>query len=222
MIDPDSTFCETAHSSLTQARYVVECTPDWKQGFAYAVQQKPDLIVLSSSLEGASGIALCRQLRHESDVLILMTLPARDVSLAIAGFEAGADDLIAKPVSPGEFLARIRALLRRQARQTHRQIVQCGNLRLDMSTRRAWRGLLEVELTRNEFDLLACLIDQRDTLFSRRHLSEQLWGSDTVTTYRKVDYLIGQLREKIEANPREPKYIRTVRRVGYYLTTPRV
>ena len=163
------------------------------------------------------GLSLCRILRKESDVPVIM-LTARGTEMdKIAGLETGADDYVVKPFSFGELLARVRANLRRADTETRRARtrLQSGDLQLDLIARRAYRAESELRLTHNEFDLLAELMRNKGAALSRDLLLAQVWGYDYVGDSHTVDVHVRWLREKIEDDPSAPKRITTVRGVGY-------
>jgi DNA-binding response OmpR family regulator len=169
------------------------------------------------------GFSICRILRQESDIPIIMLTARQDEVDRIAGLELGADDYISKPFSLGEFLARVRAIMRRAERQPrglNREVLEAGALRVDTSSRRAWRSSTELSLPQKEFDLLTCLIRNRGIALSRDLLLERVWGLDFLGDSRTVDVHIRWLREKIEPDPARPRYILTVRGVGYRFEVP--
>jgi DNA-binding response OmpR family regulator len=169
------------------------------------------------------GFSVCRILRQESDVPIIMLTARQDEVDRIAGLELGADDYISKPFSLGEFLARVRAIMRRSERQPRlvgREVLEAGALKVDTSSRRAWRDGGELTLPQKEFDLLTCLIRNRGIALSRDLLLERVWGLDFIGDSRTVDVHIRWLREKIEPDPARPRYIQTVRGVGYRFEAP--
>jgi DNA-binding response OmpR family regulator len=170
------------------------------------------------------GFSVCRILRQESDVPILMLTARQDEVDRIAGLELGADDYVSKPFSLGELLARVRAIMRRTDRQPtgSREVLDAGALRVDTGSRRAWRDSAELSLSQKEFDLLTCLIRNRGMALSRDVLLERVWGYDFLGDSRTVDVHIRWLREKVEPDPGRPIYIQTVRGVGYRFEAPAI
>jgi DNA-binding response OmpR family regulator len=195
---------------------------DGVQALERARGEHPDLVVLDIMLPRLDGYSVCRILRQESDVPILMLTARQDEVDRIAGLELGADDYVAKPFSLGELLARVRAILRRTDRQPagSREVLDAGALRVDTGSRRAWRDSREIGLSQKEFDLLTCLIRNRGMALSRDVLLERVWGYDFLGDSRTVDVHIRWLREKIEPDPSKPVYIQTVRGVGYRFEIP--
>ena len=177
-------------------------------------------------LPGSTASTVCRAIRREphlKDVPILMLTARREESDKVNGLESGADDYLTKPFGVREFVARVRALLRRRrAARTRRRTtrpVSVGRLRVDPARRLARVDDRDIELTAHEFDLLYVLASNRGIVFSRDALVQRVWGGDTHITERSVDTLIKRLRKKIEADPAEPRYIRD--RLGHGLQVRR-
>ena len=173
-------------------------------------------------LPGLDGVTVCRAIRREphlKDVPILMLTARREESDKVNGLESGADDYLTKPFGIREFVARVRALLRRRRAaanaSAHHAPVTVGGLHVDPARRLARVDDRDVDLTAHEFDLLYVLASNRGIVFSRDALVQRVWGGDTHITERSVDTLIKRLRKKIEADPAEPRYILTVWGTGY-------
>ena len=217
LVEDEATVRETVAAGLQGDGYDVVTAADGVMGLRRAREDAPDLIVLDLMLPEMDGLSVCRILRRESDVPIIM-LTARGTEMdKIAGLETGADDYVVKPFSLGELLARVRANLRRLdggARQARTRL-HSGDLVLDLIARRAYRDDQEVRLTHKEFDLLAELMRNRGAVLSRDLLLTQVWGYDYVGDSHTVDVHIRWLREKIEADASQPRRITTVRGVGY-------
>lgn len=181
-----------------------------------------DLVVLDLMLPGVDGISICRALRRSGpnqDVPVLMLTARREESDKVLGLESGADDYLTKPFGMREFIARVRALLRRRALHPpdaeHPPAVTAGDLTVDPSRRVARINGREIELTAYEFDLLYLLASNRGIVFSREALMRRVWGDDTHITERSVDTLVKRVRRKIEPEGGEPRYILTVWGTGY-------
>ena len=217
VVEDEATVRDTLASSLQAEGYAVETAEDGAEGLRLAREAAPDLIVLDLILPEIDGLSLCRILRRESDVPIIM-LTARGTEMdKIMGLETGADDYVVKPFSLGELAARVRANLRRaesEGRQARTRL-QSGDLVLDLIARRVHRGESEVRLTHKEFDLLAELMRNKGAVLSRDLLLTQVWGYDYLGDSHTVDVHIRWLREKIEEDPSAPQRITTVRGVGY-------
>ncbi len=223
LVEDENTLAETLRYNLEREGYVVLLAHDGVQGLELARREQPGLLILDIMLPRLDGFSVCRILRQESDIPMIMLTARQDEVDRIAGLELGADDYVTKPFSLGELLARVRAILRRAERQPHssnREVLEAGLLRVDTSSRRAWRDSDELSLPQKEFDLLTCLIRNRGIALSRDLLLERVWGLDFLGDSRTVDVHIRWLREKIEPDPARPRYIQTVRGVGYRFEAP--
>ncbi len=216
IIEDEVTLRETLVYNLTQEGYQVTQSGDGAEALELARADKFDLIVLDIMLPGLDGLSFCRILRKEQATPIIM-LTARGGEVdRIVGLESGADDYIVKPFSLGEFLARVRAVLRRTPSASLRtDRLESGDLTLDLTARRVSVGGREIKLSHKEFDLFAVLVRNKGAVLSRDLLLEQVWGYDHVGDDRTVDVHVRWLREKIEADPSDPQRIVTVRGVGY-------
>jgi DNA-binding response OmpR family regulator len=190
---------------------------DGEQAVALAREHDPEVIVLDLMLPGLDGIEACRQIRSFSDAYIVMLTARAEEADKIVGLSTGADDYVTKPFSPGELMARVRAM-RRRPRATRPGPVavrRFGDLTVDPAAREVRRGGDPVELTRLEFDLLDALSEWPRVVFSRRQLLERAWGADWLGDEHLVEVHIANLRRKLGDDPHNPRYIRTVRGVGY-------
>lgn len=203
---------------LQKDGYTVGVESDGAAGLARALGDPPDLVVLDLMLPGLSGLEVCRQLRERAPVPVIM-LTARSGEVdRVTGLEMGADDYVAKPFSPRELTARVRAVLRRAAGRVGPpaggELLRAGDIEMDMAIHEARRAGRPVELTAKEFDLLAHLMRHPRRAFRREELLDDVWGfeyGDTST----VTVHVSRLREKIEPDPASPRYVCTVRGVGY-------
>lgn len=222
LVEDDQTLSETLRYNLEREGYRVLTALDGATGLDLARREQPDLVILDIMLPRLDGFSICRILRQEGDVPILMLTARQDEVDRIAGLELGADDYVAKPFSLGELLARVRAIMRRTDRRSssNREVLEAGMLRIDTGSRRAWRDDLELNLSHKEFDLLTCLVRNRGMALSRDVLLERVWGYDFLGDSRTVDVHIRWLREKVEPEPSRPVYIQTVRGVGYRFEIP--
>ncbi len=195
---------------------------DGTDGLQKARTEPFDLIVLDVMLPGLDGVTVCRAIRREphlKDVPILMLTARREESDKVNGLESGADDYLTKPFGIREFVARVRALLRRRRAGANPSAqqgpVSVAGLLVDPARRLARLDDRDIELTAHEFDLLYVLASNRGIVFSRDALVQRVWGGDTHITERSVDTLVKRLRKKIETDPAEPRYISTVWGTGY-------
>ena len=191
---------------------------DGPTAVALAQKHRPDLIVLDVMLPGFDGVEACRRIRGFTDAYIIM-LTARDEEIdKIVGLSVGADDHLVKPFSPRELIARVRAMLRRpRAVPVNPAVTVLGDLTIDAEARKVTVAGTPIDLTRTEFDLLAAMADRPRAAFSRRQLITEVWGADWYGDEHLVDVHIGHLRRKLGDDATEPRYVRTVRGVGYGL-----
>ena len=223
LVEDEVVLAETLRYNLEGEGHEVLAASDGVQALDLARSAHPDLVVLDVMLPRLDGFSVCRILRRESNVPILMLTARHDELDRIAGLELGADDYVVKPFSLGELLARVRAMLRRGSREAtgvERELLQGGDISVDTGSRRAWRSGQELALAAKEFDLLACLMRNRGMALSRDLLLERVWGFDFSGDPRTVDVHIRWLREKVEGDPSQPVYIQTVRGIGYRFTPP--
>ena len=221
VVEDDRTLLDVLKYNLTKEGYSVVTSTDGAHALEIAHSQRPDLIVLDVMLPELNGFEVCRVLRKDMTVPILMLTAKGEEVDKVVGLEIGADDYMTKPFSMRELLARIRAMLRR-ARITRSEpvegaVVNIGNLGIDIARRRATLGGGLLDLTQKEFDLLAFLAGNRGLVFSREQLLEKVWGYDYAGGTRTVDVHVRWLREKIETDPANPERLITVRGVGYKL-----
>ncbi len=180
-----------------------------------AREHKPDLILLDVLLPELDGYEVCRILRKETAVPIIMLTALDQEVNKVMGLELGADDYVTKPFSIKELLARVRARLRRHEAGQAEGLLKAGDIEIDPSRHTAKVGAKPVELTPKEFELLALLLRNKSVVFSREQLLRQVWGYDFAGDSRTVDVHMSWLRGKIEANPQQPKHLITVHGVGY-------
>jgi DNA-binding response OmpR family regulator len=183
-----------------------------------ARETSPDVVLLDLSLPDGDGRDVCRELRRESDVPIIMLTARGTETDRIVGLELGADDYVVKPFATGEVIARIRAVLRRyHGAATAPDSVAVGELRVDLAARRAWLGDEELSLARKEFDLLARLANDAGRVVTREVLMSEVWDENWFGSTKTLDVHIAWLRKKLGDDPAAPRYIHTVRGVGFRL-----
>jgi DNA-binding response OmpR family regulator len=214
LVEDETTLAETLAYNLRREGYEVILAADGETGLERARTESPDLVILDLMLPVLDGLSVCRILRRETETpIIILTARGTEVD-KIIGLETGADDYVVKPFGLGEFLARVRAVLRR-APAPHRDELVSGDLTLDLTARRVTKDGVELKLSHKEFDLLAELMRNRGAVLSRDLLLTQVWGYDYFGDSRTVDVHVRWLREKIEDDPSDPQRIVTVRGVGY-------
>jgi two-component system response regulator RegX3 len=222
LIDDDMLITDPLARAVRAAGYTVRVAHSGNAGLALALEAKPDLVVLDILLPGMDGWGVCRALRQRSTVPILMLTALGDEVDRILGLELGADDYLTKPFSTRELLARIRAMLRRVSfeRQLQGHELVSGDLRLNLDTRQVFKAGRELVLRYKEFELLSLLMGRKGEVVTRAELFDEVWGTDWLGDTRTLDVHVRWLREKIEDDPGRPRYIRTVRGVGYRFTLP--
>jgi two-component system phosphate regulon response regulator OmpR len=178
-------------------------------------RELPDLLILDVMLPDTDGLTLCREFREEYDLPIIMLTARGEVADRVMGLELGADDYVPKPFEPRELVARIQSVIRRARDRSQGEVLVCDDLRLETETRRVELDGNDVELTTMEFELLRGLMESRGRVMSRDRLIERLRGIDSDVFDRSIDMLISRLREKLGDDPRQPRFIRTVRMSGY-------
>jgi DNA-binding response OmpR family regulator len=219
IVEDETTLAETLAENLSEEGYEVLTADNGETGLALIRSELPDLIVLDIMLPVLDGLSVCRIVRKDSTTahipIIMLTARGTEVD-KIVGLESGADDYITKPFGLGEFLARVRAVMRRAPGQTAAQDeLVAGDLRMDLTGRRVFLGSEELHLSHKEFDLLYELMRNQGAVLSRDLILTKVWGYEFFGDKRTVDVHIRWLREKIERDPSNPQRIATVRGVGY-------
>ncbi|MDN5325811.1 MAG: two-component system, OmpR family, response regulator MprA [Moorella sp. (in: firmicutes)] len=215
VVDDDAKITSMLKRALTYEGYDVEIAANGHQALALAANN-PDLIILDIMLPGIDGLAVCRQIRSNSDIPILMLTARDDTADRVLGLDTGADDYLVKPFALEELLARIRALLRRRSRETEAGVLQFSDLTLNTSTREGFRGQRSFSLTAKEYELLLYFLQNPHRVLTRDELMTRIWGYDFSGESNVLEVYIGYLRAKLEAGG-EPRLIQTVRGVGYVL-----
>ena len=216
LVDDDPGVLDVVAFTLRREGYDVDEEKDGAAALAAARSRAYDIVILDVMLPGLSGSDVCRALRAESDVPILM-LTARDAEAdRVIGLELGADDYVTKPFSSAELLSRVRAILRRREldRATVRKL---GGLQIDLGRQEVFVDEERVHLTLSEFKVLSLLAEQPDAVVSRRDLMKHLWASDHVGDEHACEVHISNIRRKIEVDPSQPQRLLTVRGMGYKL-----
>jgi two-component system, OmpR family, alkaline phosphatase synthesis response regulator PhoP len=216
VVDDEPKIVRLAQDYLEQAGFRVVSAGDGTTAIAATRHERPDLVVLDLSLPGIDGIDVCRVLRRDSDVPIIM-LTARDTEPdRLIGLELGADDYITKPFSPRELVARVRAVLRRvQGDVRQAGMIRTNGLEIDLNGHSVTRSGEAVHLTPSEFTLLTVLAQHPGQVFSREQLLERLYGMAYDGFARSIDAHIKNLRQKLEDDPTNPRYVLTVYGIGY-------
>ena len=227
VVEDEAAIRELLRLHLELAGFALEEAGDGRQALEAARARPFDLILLDVMLPGLDGVSVCRALRKDGpnrDTPILMVTARAGESDTVLGLESGADDYVAKPFGVRELMARVSALLRRADRHAERAqpggAIRAADLSLDRERRAATVRGEPVELTKQEFDLLALLVNRPGVVFSRAALLQQVWSDDTYVSDRTVDTVISRLRRKIERDPQDPEMLLTAWGVGYKFTDP--
>ena len=213
VVDDEKLIVKGIRFSLEQEGMEVDCAYDGEEALELARKCEYDLVLLDVMLPKIDGFEVCQQIREFSDMpIVMLTAKSEDMD-KILGLEYGADDYITKPFNILEVKARIKAIMRRTSKSP---VLVKGNMKIDCESRRVFIGEREINLTAKEFDVLELLATNPNKVYSRENLLNLVWGYDYPGDARTVDVHIRRLREKIELNPSEPKFVHTKWGVGYY------
>lgn len=219
VVDDEKLIVKGLRFSLEQEGMEVDCAYDGEEALERAREKEYDIVLLDVMLPKLDGFQVCQQIREFSNMpIIMLTAKGEDMD-KILGLEYGADDYITKPFNILEIKARIKAIMRRTGRPEKDQQgkqVEAADLRMDLDSRRLFIAGREINLTAKEFDLLELMVVNPGKVYSRENLLNTVWGYEYPGDVRTVDVHIRRLREKIETNPSEPKYVHTKWGVGYY------
>jgi phosphate regulon transcriptional regulator PhoB len=219
IVEDESDIAELIRYNVERAGYQARLVGDGPQALQLIRREPPDLLVLDLMLPGMDGLEVCRRLRAEPATralpIIMVTAKGGEAD-RVVGLEMGADDYLVKPFSPRELVARLRAVLRRrEGPPPEAERIVAGNLALDHARHEVTRNGVPIPLSAMEFKLLAFLLANRGRAFSREQLLDRVWGQDRFVEPRTVDVHVRRLREKVEAEPKRPRLILTVRGHGY-------
>jgi two-component system response regulator RegX3 len=219
VVEDEASLVESIRFMLESEGYQVLTAYDGVEGLRAVREHAPSLVLLDLMLPGMSGIDVCRQIRHESDVPIVMVTAKDAEADKVLGLEMGADDYITKPFSTRELLARVRAQLRRAGRTgafaSANEVLRAGDIELDVDAHEARLDGTSVSLRPKEFDLLEVLMRRRNRLSPRDVLIDEVWGPSYFGDTKTLDVHIKRLRDKLEKDPSHPAHIQTVRGLGY-------
>lgn len=221
VVEDEENLLEALKYNLERDGYTALTASDGERGLTLARQHRPDLVILDIMLPQLDGLEVCRILRRESDMPIIMLTARGEEVDRVVGLELGADDYITKPFSMRELLARLRTVLRRTRSAGHgeplpsREVLTSGDLVVDLASHTVTLAGRELEMKPREFDLLALLVANKGRAFTRDQVLERLWGQDYIGDTRTVDVHIRWIRQKLETVPGSPNRIVTIRGVGY-------
>jgi two-component system response regulator MprA len=219
VVEDDESIADVLRRTLRQEGHEVRSARDGPTALLAAYEFVPDLVILDLGLPGLDGVEVCRRLRAESDVPILILTARTDLDDRVVGLDSGADDYLVKPFERQELLARMRALMRRRPPRGSATLV-VGDLRLNPDTREVNRGDRSIDLTNREFELLEYLMRNERLVVSRERLLEEVWGYDPMALTNTIDVFISNLRRKLEQG-HEPRLLHTKRGAGYVMRSPR-
>ncbi len=221
IIEDDTDIAELERDYLEAGGMAADIAADGEMGLAQALEQDYDLILLDVMLPGTDGFSICRTVRQEKNIPILLVSARREDADKIQGLGMGADDYISKPFSPSELVARVKAHMERYDRLTaaegdiRGEVLTAGELEVRKASRRVFKNQAEIVLANKEFDLLAFLMEHADVVFSKETLFDRIWGMEPMGETSTVTVHINRIREKIETDPGNPQYIETVWGAGY-------
>lgn len=218
VVDDEPAIVLAVKDELLFEGYEVEAAADGTTALATARAWQPDVLLLDLMLPGLNGFEVCRRLRPEMPALwvIIFTVRGQEAD-RITGFEAGADDYVIKPFSLRELVARVKVGLRRRAGSGTQPLYTFGDIAIDPHAHQITKRGAEVPLTRKEFDILELLARHPGSVITRDDFLDQLWGEEVYITHRVIDTHVAALRKKIEDDPNHPKYVLSVRGIGYKL-----
>ncbi|RXK18221.1 response regulator transcription factor [Macrococcus sp. DPC7161] len=228
VVDDEQSIVTLLQYNLQQSGFEVITAYDGEDGLNKIFTESPDIVVLDVMLPKLDGVEVCKAVRSEKNQVPILMLTAKDDEFdKVLGLELGADDYMTKPFSPREVIARIKAILRRAQAIQHveeveeKKEIQIGKLRILPEHFEAYRNEELLDLTPKEFELLIYLIERQGRVITREHMLNSVWNYEFAGDSRIVDVHISHLREKIEENPKQPQYIKTVRGLGYKLENPK-
>ncbi|MCS7215591.1 MAG: winged helix-turn-helix domain-containing protein [Thermodesulfovibrio sp.] len=220
IVEDEKEIAELIAYTLQKENFQVDIALDGHEAIKKLKEKVYDLIILDLMLPYVQGLEICKYIRNNSDLknsgIIIVTAKGEELD-KIIGLEMGADDYITKPFSPRELIARVKAILRRLKTESLEKVIKIGNILIDKDKYIVTVGNKPVKLSATEFKLLLYLAERPNKIFSRDHLLDAVWGQDIYVDSRTVDVHIRRLRMKIEKDPDNPEYIKTLRGVGYYI-----
>ncbi|HKH77237.1 MAG TPA: response regulator transcription factor [Rubrobacteraceae bacterium] len=219
IVEDDAAVRDILTIALEREGMTVEAVGDGETALARisSAGPSPDIVLLDIMLPGVDGVTVCQELRRGSDVPVIMLTAREGERNVVVGLEVGADDYVTKPVSPAEVVSRVRAHLRRRRMdaQTASMRYEFSDLVVDLSRRHVWARGERVELTTTEFEILSFLAAHPGWVYTRKQIMQHLWDGDFYGDVRSADVHVQRIRKKIEPDTKNPRYIRTVRGMGY-------
>ncbi len=216
IIDDDKKISTMMRRGLTYEGFEVDVAHDGREGLLRILEQAPDLVILDVTMPGIDGLEVCRRIRKEDNIPILMVTARDSVSDRVKGLETGADDYLVKPFALEELLARVKALLRRTTKKEADSKLEFSDLTLDLGSRLAYRGSRAIELSTTEFNLLSFFMNHPQRVLTRDVLMQKVWGFEYQGESNVLEVYVGYLRQKLEKDG-ERRLIHTVRGAGYVM-----
>lgn len=217
LVEDEQSIAEPFARALERNGFSTQLASTGAEAIQLAQESKPDVVLLDLALPDRDGRDVCRELRRTSDVPIIMVTASGTVIDRVVGLELGADDYVIKPFAVDEVIARIRAVLRRGRKKPEVGELTIGDMRIDVDARRVWLGQTEVDLTRKEFDLLTRLAQDAGNVVKRETLMSDVWDTNWFGSTKTLDVHVAWLRRKLGDDPAHPRFIHTVRGVGFRL-----
>lgn len=228
VVDDEQSIVTLLQYNLQQSGFEVVTAYDGEEGLEKIFSEKPDIVVLDLMLPKIDGVEVCKSVRNEKNQVPILMLTAKDDEFdKVLGLELGADDYMTKPFSPREVIARLKAILRRSNSlkmvedESDKKEIIIGKIKVLPEHFEAYRNDELLDLTPKEFELLIYLIERQGRVITREHMLNSVWNYEFAGDSRIVDVHISHLREKLEENPKQPQYIKTVRGLGYKLENPK-
>jgi two-component system KDP operon response regulator KdpE len=218
IVDDEPQIIRALRAGLERAGYTVLAAASGEEGLNLAAQQPPDLVILDLAMPGTDGFGVCRELRKWTKIPIIVLSVRDSEEDKIMALDLGADDFLTKPFGVGELLARMRAVLRRLANNeedSNQPVFTAGDLEVDYVHRQVRLAGSEIHLTPKEYDLLTCMIHYRNRVITHRQLLSKVWGAEFADDTHTLRVHVANLRNKLEADPARPHFIRTEPRIGY-------
>ena len=216
VIDDDLKIASMMRRGLTFEGFDVKVANNGREGLMQILEQLPELVILDVMMPGIDGLEVCRRLRKDGNIPILMVTGRDSVSDRVAGLDTGADDYLVKPFAFEELVARVRALLRRTANQNTEEFIRFADLTLDLASRSAVRNQRIIELSTTEFNLLELFMQNPKRVLARDLIMEKVWGYNFQGESNVLEVYVGYLRQKLEQQ-KQPRLIHTVRGLGYVM-----
>ena len=225
IVEDDEAIANLERDYLLLSGYAVDIAKTGSEGLFMAIDNDYDLILLDIMLPGTDGFSICRRIREKKEIPILFVSAKKEAYDKIQGFGLGADDYIVKPFDPAELVARVKAHISRFEKLTsheplrHKTVIEYGALRIDEDARQVYKNGVEIPFTSKEFDILLLFMSNPNMVFSREQIYDRVWGFDSYGDTATVTVHLNRIRDKIEDDPAQPRYLQTIWGAGYIFKT---